>query len=129
MRSVPTRGWAGADEVPFGGVSQSRMLGKELCGSGCDADLESESLDPALEPLRLNGGIVSELEESGAGVVIESTVGEQVPRDIQDGVRNGDGGLVGPSSSGEPGVLGREVGALGARRPPGCFDEGALQPG
>ena len=85
-----------------------------LCSRGCDADVEAEILDPALEPLRLNRGIVSELEELGTGVVIEGTVGEQVPGDVQDGVGDGDGGLVGSSPSGESGVLGGEIGALGA---------------
>ena len=58
MRSIPTRRWA----RDFW-VCRSRALGKALGGSGCDADLESESLDPALEPLRLDGGIVSELPQ------------------------------------------------------------------
>ena len=81
-------------------------VGEPLCRSWGDADVEAEVFDPALEPLRLNRWIVSELEESGARVVIEGTVGEQVPGDIQDGVGNGNGGLVGPSQSGKPGILG-----------------------
>src|ERR1035441_2627662 len=104
-------------------------VGEALCSSWGDADLEAEVLDPALEPLRLNRWIVSELEESSTRVVIEGTVGEEVPGDVQDGVGDGDGGLVGPSPSGESGVLGGEVGAFGPRRAPGCFDECTLQPG
>jgi len=99
----------------------SAGVGETLCSSWGDADLEAEVFNPVLEPLRLNSRIVSELEESGARVVIESTVGEQVPGDIQDGVSNCDGGLVGPSPSGEPGALGGEVGVFGPRRSPTRF--------
>jgi hypothetical protein len=35
-----------------------------------DADLEAELLDPALKPPRLDRGIVAELEESSAAVVV-----------------------------------------------------------
>src|ERR1022692_4841103 len=99
-----------------------------LCGSWGNADFEAQILDPALEPLRLNCWIVSNLEESGTGVVVEGAVGEQVPRDVQDGVGDRDGGLVGPPLSGEYGILGGEVRALGASRPSGCFNECTLQP-
>ena len=69
-------------------------VGLELCSSWGDGDVEAERLDPPLEPLRLDGGIVSALEVLGAGVVVEGAVGEQVPGDIEDGVRDRDGGLV-----------------------------------
>jgi hypothetical protein len=96
------------------GRARTTGVGEALCSSWGDADLEAEVFDPALEPLRLNSWIVSELEESSTRVVIESTVGEQMPGDIQDGVGDRDGCLVGPSPSGESGVLGGEVSALGA---------------
>jgi hypothetical protein len=48
---------------------------EELCSSRGDSDLEAEPFDPALEPLRLNGWFVSELEVLRTRVVIESTVG------------------------------------------------------
>ena len=94
MHSVPSHRWARTDEVPVGGADDGP--GEALCSSWVDTDLEAEVLDPALEPLRLNCWIVSEFEEPSTGVVIEGTVGQQMPGDIQDGVGNCDGCLVGP---------------------------------
>ncbi len=42
----------------------------------CDADVEAEILNPSLEPLRLNRGIVSELKALGTWFVKEGAVGE-----------------------------------------------------
>jgi len=93
-------------------------LGKALCGGGCDADLESESLHPGLEPLPLNGGIVLELEESGAWVVVENTVGEQMPRDVQELWVQRRSWLCWTLSVGRAWSTGRRGRfALGARRP------------
>jgi hypothetical protein len=46
------------------------------CGFLGDGDGEPESLDPALEPLCLNGGIVTALEVIGTGVLIEGARAE-----------------------------------------------------
>ncbi len=91
---------------------------RELCRLLGHGDRVAERLDPVLEPLRLDGRIVSALEVRRTGVVVEGTVGEQVPGRRQDGVGDGDGGLVGPAPPGDPRVLGREVAALGPCRRP-----------
>lgn len=67
-----------------------------LCRSPGQRDFEAESLDPALEPLRLNRGIVAQFEEARAGVVVEGTVGEQVPGDVDQQPRARLGALSSP---------------------------------
>lgn len=75
-----------------------------LRGPFGDGDAEPESLDPALEPLRLNSGIMTALEVACTGVVVEGAGGEQVPGALQDGVGDGDSGLVGATWAGDPRV-------------------------
>ena len=84
----------------------------ELCGGRGDADLEAKTLNPALKPPHLNFAIVAEFEESCAGVIVESAVGEQVPRDVQDRVRDRNGGLVGTPSPRNPRILRGEIGVF-----------------
>src|SRR3954447_19698604 len=51
-----------------------------------------------------------------------------MPADDQDGVGDGDGGLLLPDPSGQPPELGREVGVAGTRRGPGALGEDVEQP-
>ena len=55
-----------------------------------------------------------------AEVVVVAVVGEQVPADHQDGVGDGDGGLLLADPPGETPELGRQVGVAGARGSPGA---------
>ena len=73
--------------------------GEEELGSRVrEVDFEAEGLDLALKSLRFNFGIVTGLEELCSGVVVEGAVGEQMPRNIQNRVGDGDGGSVGTPS-------------------------------
>src|SRR3954454_21903955 len=51
-----------------------------------------------------------------------------MPADDQDGVSDGDGGLLLPDPPGQPPELGREVGVAGAGGGPGALGEDVEQP-
>src|ERR1022692_5351498 len=116
MHSVRRRRWA------RGRVAcrrrRRRALGKRYAAPG--AMLTSQPRSSILGWSRLASWIVSELEVSGARVVIariviESTVGEQCHETSKWSGRGPRRyGLVGPSPSGEPGVPGG--GGTGAKR-------------
>ena len=57
-------------------------LSKGVCLRGLffDGDGKSESLDPALEPLCLNGRIVTAVEVVGAGVLVEGARAKDPPQ-------------------------------------------------
>ncbi|MGD1011377.1 MAG: hypothetical protein ABR925_02405 [Acidimicrobiales bacterium] len=55
--------------------TQKTVLGKDYAAAGVML-ASTELLDPALKPRRSDRGIVAELEESRAGVVVEGAVGE-----------------------------------------------------
>ncbi len=90
-RVVSRLGWnALCSFAPWGALGRgaSRRCrpgtsGTRLCSRRCEADVEAGVLDPVPEPLRFNFGIVSELEELRARVLIEGAVGQQMPGDVQ----------------------------------------------
>src|SRR2546421_8683084 len=100
-------------------------LGGCLGGHG---DHESESLDPGLEPLRLQHRIVMALEVVGTGLFIEGACGEQVPDGGKHRVGDRHRGLLRTSASCDAGVLGGEVGPPAPCRHPGGLDHDAPQP-
>src|SRR3954470_18129178 len=63
-----------------------------------------------------------------AEVVVVAVVGQQVPGDDQDGVADGDGGLLLADPAGQSPELGGQVGVAGAGGGPGALGEDVLQP-
>ncbi len=103
-------------------------VGSELrCSSG-DGHFKAESLDPLLKALRFDCGIVAHQEVLGSGVVVESARCQEVPGDVQNGVSDGDGGLVRSSSPCDASVLRREIRSPGSCRGPCRLDECSLKP-
>jgi hypothetical protein len=90
-----------------------------LCRQGFEGDAVAEGLELGDGPLTLAIGVAPD-EVVAAQVGVVAVVGEQVPGDDQDRVPDRDGGLLLADPSGQPPVLGRQVGVAAAGRGPGA---------
>src|SRR3954471_12729152 len=105
---------------------EENPLKRSLCGS-VEADAVAEVLQLGDEPVALAVGVAAG-EVVAAEVVVVAVVGQQVPADDQDGVTDGDGGLLLADPAGQSPEPGGQVGVVGAGGGPGALGEDVEQP-
>ena len=93
-----------------------------------EGDCVAEVLELFNEAVLATVGVAAAGEVVAAEVVVVGVVGEEVPGDDQDGVADGDGGLLLADPSGEPPELGGEVGVARAGGRPGALVEDLAEP-
>src|SRR3954463_5987394 len=101
--------------------------GPAVLGDRLQGDPVTEAVELLDEAVALPVGVAAG-EVVPAEVVVVALVGQQMPADDQDGVADGDGGLLLADPPGQSPELSGQVGVTGVRRGPGALGEDVEQP-